>query len=187
MAKIRVLAISGSLKQTSTNTKYLKALALMAPPGTDIEIYEGLDELPHFNPDRDLDGEWPAVEAFRSRLREAHGIVLCTPEYAAGVPGVLKNALDWTVSSGEWLSKPTAVISASPTVNGGDKAHASLLATLSMLDARIVPNGTLTIPLAPAKIQPNGVVTDPDIASRMSALMNGMLEAIRSENGSLFE
>ena len=88
----------------------------LAPKGMEVTIYEGLASLPHFNPDDDEEGTTPppAVAALRALLGAADGILISTPEYAHGVPGSLKNALDWLVSDGALVDKPIALISASP-------------------------------------------------------------------------
>lgn len=98
---MQVLAISGSLRVASTHSRLVRALALVAPVDFRVSIYEGLAGLPHFNPDLDTDPPDPAVGAFRDRLRDADAVVISSPEYAHGVPGSLKNALDWVVGSGE--------------------------------------------------------------------------------------
>jgi len=128
---VRILAISGSLRASSTNTALVRAIAAMAPTGMDVTLYDGLGDLPHFSPDLDDEKSPAAVIQLRALLRAADGVLICTPEYAFGVPGSLKNALDWTVSSGDLNEKPVAAISASPLYSGGDKAHASLLLTLT--------------------------------------------------------
>src|SRR5689334_14942965 len=110
---IQVLAISGSLRGNSSNTIVLKAAALLAPDSVSISHYGGLGSLPHFNPD--LEGhEGYAVADFRRQLQTSRAVLICSPEYAHGVPGVMKNALDWVVSSGELVDKPVALINASP-------------------------------------------------------------------------
>src|SRR4051812_37876556 len=98
MSKLKILAISGSLKSTSSNSNILKALSLYRKEEIEFILFENLGELPHFNPEKE-EGTL-AVAGFRKLLKEADGVVISTPEYAFGVPGVLKNALDWTVSSG---------------------------------------------------------------------------------------
>lgn len=107
---INIIAISGSLRSASSNTALLRAAADLAPENVKITIYEGLDKLPYFSPE--LDGEGaippPTVAALRQQIKTADAVLFCTPEYAFGMPGVLKNALDWLVSSGEFVDKPTA-------------------------------------------------------------------------------
>ena len=97
---INILAISGSLRKSSTNTALLHAAANLAPSHVTVIYYEGLNDLPHFNPEIDMDIVMAPVELWRSQLKAADAVLICTPEYAKGVPGVLKNALDWIVSSG---------------------------------------------------------------------------------------
>src|SRR5882724_13164063 len=94
---IKLLAISGSLRANSSNNAIIKAVGAMAPAGVAFNVYTGLAAIPPFD---DSQEPGPAVVDFRRQLQEADGIFICTPEYAFGVSGVLKNALDWTVSSG---------------------------------------------------------------------------------------
>ena len=91
-------------------------------------------------------------QRLRAALTAADAVVISTPEYAFGVPGVLKNALDWTVASGDFAGKPTAAISSSPSDLGGDKAYASLLLTLGAMQARLPTNGGLVVPLVRKKL-----------------------------------
>ena len=93
---MRFLAISGSLRLASSNTALLRAAALVAPEGVEIILYRGLGDLPHFNPDLEA-AEPPSVTEFREQVRISDGLLISSPEYAHGVPGVLKNALDWLV------------------------------------------------------------------------------------------
>src|SRR3546814_9693304 len=102
---MRLLALSCSLRAASTNTALLRAAAAAAPAGMTVEIYDGLGRLPVFNPDDD-EGPGPApVAAFRRRLALADALLVACPEYAHGVPGGLKNALDWVVASGETVGR----------------------------------------------------------------------------------
>jgi chromate reductase len=175
---IQILAISGSLRKSSTNTKLLQLTAALAPSYINITYYEGLNDLPHFNPEIDLDQAFASVENLRSLLKAANGVLICTPEYAKGVPGVLKNALDWIVSSGEFMNKPVSVISASPTPWGGEYAHASLLLTLTMMDAKIVKGGTLIIPFIGMKLSKEGVITDPETEQALQFVVDALIRDI---------
>lgn len=174
---IKVLAISGSLRQKSSNTALMNAIIALAPENMEFTIYGGLGDLPHFNPDIDIDNGFAPVEGLRTQLKEANGVLICTPEYGNGVPGVLKNALDWIVSSGEFMNKPTAVISASPTPMGGDKAHASLLLTLKMINAEIVEGGTMMIPHITLKLDKEGVITDPEMKQELRSVIRALGQA----------
>jgi len=178
---IKVLAISGSLRQKSSNTALMNAIISLAPENLKFTIYGGVGELPHFNPDIDVDeGPTPVVE-LRTQLKEADAVLICTPEYGNGVPGVLKNALDWIVSSGEFMNKPTAVISASPTPMGGDKAHASLLLTLKMINADIVKGGTMIIPHITLKLNMEGVITNPETKQEILSVLRELERAVKHE------
>ncbi len=157
---MNILAVSGSLRAKSSNTAIVRAFAKPAPPGVHVAIWEGLGDLPHFNPELDTDFPPEPVKTFRARLKAADGIFICTPEYAFGIPGALKNALDWIVSSGELLEKPVAAVSASPSYLGGDKALASLLLTLEALGARVVEGGALTLPFIGKKLNADGELGD---------------------------
>ncbi|UJF33530.1 NADPH-dependent FMN reductase [Paenibacillus hexagrammi] len=160
---VTIMAISGSLRQASANTRLLRAAAEESPAFMHVVVFDGLGELPHFNPD--LDGELSpqTVKQFRSELQAADGLLVCTPEYAGGVPGVLKNALDWLVSSGELMNKPTAVISASPLATAGKQAHESLMVTLRMMSASLGDGCTLMIPHINKKLGDDGSVIDPGV------------------------
>src|SRR5262245_51288966 len=110
---LRLLALSGSLRAASINTTLLRAAAMLAPEGVEINVYGGLGELPHFNPD--LEGTEPStVKDFWAQVRTCDGMIISSPEYAHGIPGVLKNALDWLVGGEEFIGKPVALFNASP-------------------------------------------------------------------------
>ena len=130
-------------------------------------IYDGLGDLPHFSPDLDGDEAPPAVDRLRQLLQDADG-----------VPGSLKNALDWTVSSGEFMYKPTIAISASPSNMGGDKAHASLLLTLQAETAEVVNGGTLTIPRVSKVLNADGNIADDAIAQALRTALASLAQAI---------
>ncbi len=142
---IKVIGISGSTRLASSNTKILRGLALLMPDTIEYSIDKGISELPHFNPDIEGANSPEEVSRFRASLSKADAIIICTPEYAKGVPGVLKNALDWLVSSAELYRKPVAIITAS---GFGEAAHQSLLLTLSMLNANVFEGGALLISAA---------------------------------------
>ena len=171
---MKILAISGSLRPSSSNTAIVRALIELASDRMNISIYDGLDNLPHFNPDLDVDDALAPVQDWRTRLKESDGVIFCTPEYAHGVPGFLKNALDWLVSSGEFMNKPTAVISASPSPDGGDKANASLVQTLKVMMAEIGEGATLRIPAVSAKLNDKSQVIDPETQLALRALLDAL-------------
>src|SRR6266487_3525148 len=102
---VRILAISGSLRGASSNSALIEAAARLAVDAVEVSIYCGLAELPPFKPDLDGDNPPEAVTRFRARLQACDAVLISSPEYAHGVSGVLKNALDWVVGSGELIDK----------------------------------------------------------------------------------
>lgn len=131
--KKRILAIPGSTRQQSSNKDLIKAIGLLFEEELELTLFEGIADLPHFNPD--LVEHTPAeVLAFKKQIADAEGVIICTPEYAMGLPGSLKNAIDWTVASCEFSQKPVALITAATS---GEKAHESLLGTLRVIEAKV--------------------------------------------------
>jgi chromate reductase len=122
------------------------------------------------------------VTDFRKQLREADGILICTPEYAHGVPGTLKNALDWTVSSMEFSKKPVALITASLS---GEKAHQSLLGTLLLLGAKMTADTQLLISFIKSKVNNDFKITDKDTLNSVLRLIQSLTETITQENTEL--
>jgi chromate reductase, NAD(P)H dehydrogenase (quinone) len=177
---MRILAISGSLRAISTNATLVRVIVGLAPENMEITIYDGLGDIPHFNPDID-DGNGPSsVHNLRQLLQAADGVLICTPEYAFGVPGVLKNALDWLVSTGELSGKPVATISASSLWSGGDKALASLLLTLTALGAKMSTDGKLMIPTIGKKLNANGDVLDPELTLALKSVLDALVQLIEA-------
>ena len=170
-----ILAISGSTRTQSTNLLYIQAITQLAADYWVVNIFEGLTGLPHFNPDLDTQTPPAEVMAFRSALKACDGILICTPEYAMGVPGTLKNAIDWTVSSMEFSSKPVALVTASSV---GEKGHASLLATLEVIEARMTSETQLLIPFAKTKISNEGIIQDDATLQEVKKLIDGLNELL---------
>ncbi len=174
---MKVLAVSGSPRAGSSNAALLRAAAALAPAGTDVTFYDDrLGALPMFTPD--LDGEGavppPAVAELRALLRAADGIIISSPEYAHGVPGALKNALDWIVSSGELEGKPVVLVVASPS--GGQWAQSSLTPTLEVMGARLVVN--LAVTFTRAQIDAAGTLLDRDLAETLRTSLQALAAAI---------
>lgn len=174
----KILAISGSTRQRSTNLNLINAIIGLFSYEADIKLFQGLSDLPHFNPDIDTETSPKSVLDFRTQLSNADGVLICTPEYAMGVPGTLKNAIDWTVSSMEFSNKPVALITAS---SSGHKAHISLLETLRVIQANIPQDSQLVISFAQTKVTGNKIidaVTVEQVKKLMSSLINTMIEKL---------
>jgi chromate reductase, NAD(P)H dehydrogenase (quinone) len=171
--KKKIAAICGSTRQNSINLELLKIIAQLYREIVDFEIVTNIDQIPHFNPDLDNPTDVPSqVLVFRSLLKFSDAIIICTPEYAMGVPGTLKNALDWTVSSMEFSHKPTALITASSL---GEKAHPALLEILKVIEAKIDDKTSLLISTPRTKIK-DGVIVDEVTLLKVRGLMEDLMK-----------
>ena len=170
-----IIAISGSLREGSSNHNILQLLGKMIPDGTNYTIYNGLRDIPAFDPGIDSDNPPPTVSDLREKVSQADGIVICTPEYAFGVPGALKNALDWTVSTGSFSGKPTALITAS---TGGENAHEALIKILGAIDAKLSRETTLLIQFVRSKMDDDGNITDPITAQKLKNLAEAFINLV---------
>jgi NAD(P)H-dependent FMN reductase len=168
---MHILAISGSLRAISSNTAALQALSRLATDGVRVTLYAELGELPHFNPDLDNERIPDKARKFRDEVGAADALVICSPEYAHGVPGSLKNALDWLVGSLDFAGKPVALINTAPRAT---HAQASLRETLSTMAARIVDEASITLALPSGSAGADGIIADPDCA----AALRGVLAAL---------
>jgi chromate reductase, NAD(P)H dehydrogenase (quinone) len=168
---IRVLAISGSLRSASSNSALVNAAARLAPVGVEVTIYRELAGIPPFNPDLDTETPPAAIVGLRAAVDACDAILISSPEYAHGVPGVLKNALDWLVGSGEFIDKPIALINASTRAT---HAQASLRETLTTMSGRVIEDASLTVPLDGAAWDANGIAGD----ARLSHLLSSAIQAL---------
>ena len=172
---MNILTISGSLRARSSNTELLRAAQLVSDPSWTFDHYDGLASLPHFNPDDDLEGAIPRepVRDLRARIAAADALLICSPEYAHGVPGSLKNALDWMVSDAAMIGKPIALLNASAR---STFAHPQLAETLRTMSTRLVEGASIVVPLDGRRLDAAGIAADPVL----SALLRGALDALRN-------
>jgi chromate reductase len=170
----KILAISGSTRKDSTNELLIKAIAEITGERFEILPYDRISTLPHFNPDL-VDDAGSEVKEFRALIRESDAILICTPEYAHGVPGTLKNAIDWTVGSSDFSGKIVMLITAS---SEGKFGHLSLLETLRVIEAIIMPELQLLIPFAKTKIHRNGGITDPQTLVEIRDALNKLYDIL---------
>src|SRR5262245_5338451 len=159
---MRLLALSGSLRATSSNAAIVRAVARIAP----VCAFD-IASLPHFSPDLDVEPLPAPVGALRAAVGAHDALVIATPEYAHGMPGALKNALDWLVSATEPIHKPVLLISASPS--GAAHAHAQLLEVLRTMSMRVVDGGAHVF--SRAKLDTSGEVSD---AALLDAIRDGV-------------
>ncbi len=171
---LRVLAISGSLRAASSNTAVLQVAARVAPVGLEVEVYGGIDRLPYFNPDLDREFDDPAlpqaVKALRGAIAASDALLLSSPEYAHGVSGMMKNALDWLVGGPEMVGKLVGVINTAPHAT---HAHAALLETLRTMSVALVDDACVAI--AVPRHQPADVLAaDPALTEPLRAALRAV-------------
>jgi chromate reductase, NAD(P)H dehydrogenase (quinone) len=160
----------------SINSALVRAAALLAVGPIHVSVYNELGTIPPFNPDDDFEGAHPAVDRFRAQLRSSDAVLISSPEYAHGVSGVLKNALDWVVGSGDLEDKPVALVNASPRAT---HAHASLLETLTVMSAHVVPAASITLPLQGRSLDAYGIVDDRDLSAALRSAIASLAVVAR--------
>lgn len=147
---------------------------MLAPPGITVEIYDGLGELPHFNPD--LENDLPArIADLRAQVGRADGLLISCPEYARGIPGSFKNLLDWLVGSSEFPGKPIALINTSPRASD---AQAALRLVLQTMSAVLVPDACITLPLLGKPTDAEGIANDPMSSESLRGALQAMIAHI---------
>ena len=166
--RIKIIAIPGSTRKNSTNHRLINAIKEMSKDIFDIRIYSRISFLPQFNPDENNAKVLEEVDQFRNLLAEADGVIICTPEYAHGVPGSLKNAIDWTVGTSDFSNKPTMLITAS---TDGKNGHQALLETLRVIEAKDIDNLHLLISFATTKINLDNEITDEKTLAEVKGLI----------------
>ena len=161
MGTINLLGLSGSLRSGSFSTAILETLAENAPAGVALTLHS-LADVPLYNQDLDTEAPLPAVAALRNAIAAADGVVIATPEFNYGLPGVVKNALDWAsrpYGAAALIGKPVVTMSSSPAFTGGVRAQAQLNETLLAIGARLVVRPQVVIGEVHAKVQ-DGRLTD---------------------------
>jgi NAD(P)H-dependent FMN reductase len=171
---MKILALSGSLRQASINAALLRAARQLAPPMLDFTVFPGVGELPLFNPDLEADLP-PAVCRLHAAVAEADALVIASPEYAHGVTAVIKNVLDWLVSFEPFVGKPVAVLNASPRAHHAD---AALRETLRTMSALIVEPASVSIPLLGTKLDDAGMVADRAVAAAITGCLAALSSAV---------
>jgi chromate reductase len=178
---MRVLAISGSLRADSYNTALLRALREEAPDGVEVELWDGLKEIPPYDADDDVVPGPPAVEAFRELVREVDAVMFATPEYNSSVPGALKNALDWAsrpIATNVFRNKTVAVISSSAGAFGAVWAAAELRKVLGAMGARVA-GAELAVGHAQEKFDEGGVLIDDEVRQGLRDSLDVLLAEAR--------
>lgn len=167
---MNILALSGSLRAASENTRVLCALARIAPPHIGVRVYPGLGELPLFNPDIEFPNPH-AVAELRQALCVADAIVIASPEYAHGVSGVIKNALDWMVGNESFVNKPVGLINAAPRAF---HAYHALRETVTMMSARVIDAACITLALPVTALMEQEIAQHPMHAVMLADILEAL-------------
>jgi len=152
---MEILAISGSIRKNSYNTALLNAASMLSADNINITVFDRIQDIPVFDPEIDEDSFPNEVNNLMSRIRSSDGIIFSTPEYAHGITGVLKNTLDWLVSTDALILKPVIVTSVSTSGLGGVRSHGHLVLILSAMNSNVVVDGSLNVPYAKQKFDNN--------------------------------
>jgi chromate reductase, NAD(P)H dehydrogenase (quinone) len=174
--RMRVLAISGSLRSQSTNTSLTRALQLLSGPDLELVVYEDLNQIPPFNPDLEATREFYAVNQFRRAVKDSDVVLFSTPEYAHGIPGVLKNALDWIVGTGELSEKPVVLVNAS---SRGVFAQAALREVLATMNATVLHEIETTVELPRRMMSPEEIAAEPQLHSAIERFFHRLAGAVK--------
>ncbi len=169
MDKVKILGISGSLRQGSYHTQLLKVAQALAPEGVEVEIV-GIGDLPLFNQDFEKDPP-ESVKTFKQKIKESDAVLFVTPEYNYSVPGVLKNAIDWAsrpYGDSAWSGKPAGIMSGSVGLQGGAKAQYHLRQSFVFLDMHPLNKPEVMVPMIQDKFDAQGNLTDEETKKRVA-------------------
>ena len=173
---VRLLFLCGSLRGASTNMALLRTALGLLPANTVATLFTGMGDLPHFNPDDDHNPLPAAVVELRDALRAADALLICTPEYAGGLPGSFKNLLDWTVGGTE-IERPVGWVNVSTAPTGARSAHESLRAVLGYTGAHIVDAACRNTPVRRDMLDTSGEITDPSVRAEVA---DTLVELVRA-------
>lgn len=178
-ADMKVIALSGSLRATSINSALLRAAARLAPQGMQIEVFRGVGDLPLFNIDLEASVP-PSVATLRVAVGGADALLIASPEYAHGVSGVMKNALDWLVSLESFVGKPVALLNAQPRAHFSD---AALRETLKTMSAALVDSASVSLQLTADTLTEEGMLASPPVAQAILAALTDLRAAVLGGGG----
>jgi chromate reductase, NAD(P)H dehydrogenase (quinone) len=174
---MKILAISGSLRKASLNSALLRAVARLAPAPIHVELYHELGDLPLFNPDLEA-SDPPVVARLRAQIIAADALLIASPEYAHGVTGVIKNALDWMVGNEAFVNKPVALLNASPRAIHAQAALREILTTMS---AQIMEEASIAVPILGSQLNEDDMVAHPTISAALCAALLTLQTRIKDE------
>ena len=173
MGSIKLLALSGSLRKYSYNTAAIEALKVLSPSYIEITVGKICD-LPLFNPDSENE-KIPALDKLKSSLNEAAGLIIATPEYAHGISGPLKNALDWLVSGSEFPYKPIMLINTSPRASHAQEALKEVIITMS---GDLIEKSHVSVSLLSSELDSSGIIENKKMANTLMVGLNHFYQEI---------
>jgi NAD(P)H-dependent FMN reductase len=176
---VNVLAIPGSLRAASINAAFCRAASRLAPAPLRISVYAGLGALPLFNPDLEADPPRP-VQEFRAAVANASAVLVANPEYAHGIAGVLKNALDWLVSFEGFIGKPVVLVNTSPRAH---LAYDALREVLQTMSADILSDACMTLPLLGSCVTEDAMVSSAELAARIREGLRALAQELGARSG----
>jgi len=183
---MRILGISGSLRKDSHNTALLRAAAELLPPGVELELFDGLRDVPPYDADEDVpELHAPGVLALKDAIERADAVLIATPEYNHSIPGVLKNALDWAsrpVADNVLRGKPAAVIGASTGLFGAVWAQAETRKVLKYAGAQVLDT-ELAVGLADSAFDEHDGLVDPELRTRLGELLSELGQEVAEPAG----
>jgi chromate reductase len=176
-APFRILALSGSLRARSINAELLIAAAQLGAPRFECSFFLDIAALPHFNPDMDGEGAVAPVSVakLRSAVANTDALLISSPEYAHGVPGAFKNALDWLVSGPEMVNLPVGLLNASAHSRF---THAALAETLRTMSAQVVEGADVVVPINGRRFNAEAILADPDLKSTIQGALDALAAVI---------
>jgi chromate reductase, NAD(P)H dehydrogenase (quinone) len=177
---MKVLAIPGSLRAASINAAFCRAAARLAPSPLQVSVFGGLRALPLFNPDLEANPPRP-VQEFRASVADARALIIASPEYAHGISGVMKNALDWLVSFEGFIDKPVAIVNTSARASHADDALREVLRTMS---ARILSEASVTLPLLGSCTTEEAMLSSAEVAPQIRSMLAALAGAVSSSHDS---
>ena len=180
----RILGISGSLRRDSHNTNLLRTAAEAAGPEVELELYDGLKEIPPYDEDDDVHPRPASVARLNAAIENADAVLFATPEYNSSIPGQLKNAIDWIsrpVATNALRHKPVAVVGASTGAFGAVWAQAELRKVLAALGARVL-DVELPVPHAHTRFD-KGVLADDEIRENLADAVEALVDESRQRHG----
>lgn len=173
-AAVRILAVNGSLQARSSNLTLLETARALAPAGVEVVLFDGLRELPHFNLDLEAEGSLPVVDHWRRAVEQSDALLIASPEYGFSLPGVIKNAIEWAIGSGELEGKLVAVTASVTHPERGRRGLRALVDALAAVSARIIGGE----PIA------RGASFEQDVAALLRALVDAVARERAASGGS---